>query len=150
MPWKSTTFLTNKMACAKGMIELVKILERVAVKTGTMTCPSAFISLLLHCVTLAIRLVESNNARIWRYHQPKFLNYVDSGMLVNEGQDSFHQMLSHPEIHCTKDIGYAVSRRSKVFNITQDAIRASKRSIFQTLYCFLSFTLNYLSPGHYL
>jgi len=49
--WKYSKMLMHNRASVKGMLRLAKGCERVAAKTGTITCLSAFISLSLHCIT---------------------------------------------------------------------------------------------------
>jgi len=49
--WKYTKFLMHNRASLKGILWLAQGLKRVAVKTGTIIHPSAFISLPLHWVT---------------------------------------------------------------------------------------------------
>jgi len=59
--WQYTKFLTLNRASVKGILWLAKGFKRVAMKTGTTTCPSAFISLPLHCITSLYSLL--NQAR---------------------------------------------------------------------------------------
>ena len=49
--WKYTKFLTDYRAPVKGILELADGFKRVARKTGTITCMSAYICLPLHCGT---------------------------------------------------------------------------------------------------
>jgi len=49
--WKYTKFLTHNRASVKGILWLAEVFNRVALKTGTITYPSTFIFLPLHCNT---------------------------------------------------------------------------------------------------
>jgi len=49
--WKCSSFLAHSRASVKGILWLAKGFKIVTPKTGTITCPSASISLSLHCVT---------------------------------------------------------------------------------------------------
>jgi len=56
--WKYTTFLVHNKATAKGIFWLAEGFIKVAVKTGTITCLSAFIYIPLHCVTWQYGLLD--------------------------------------------------------------------------------------------
>jgi hypothetical protein len=70
---------------------------------------------------LAIWLVESSEARIWRHHHPELVEFVDPGMLFEEGYYQVHQMLKHTELDGMKNIGYDNSRQGDSFHIPEDA-----------------------------
>jgi len=70
---------------------------------------------------LAIWLVESSEARIWRHHRPELVEFVDPGMLFEEGRYPVHPMLKHTEIDSMKNIGYDNSHRRDAFHIPEDA-----------------------------
>jgi hypothetical protein len=64
---------------------------------------------------LAIWLVESSEARIWRYHSLELVEFVDPGMLFEEGRYPVDQMLKDTEIDGIKNIGYDNGRRRDAF-----------------------------------
>ena len=103
--------------------------------------PKCFHLLTTRLRHLAIWLVESREARIWRHHRPELVEFVHPGMLFEEGCYPVHQMLKHTKIDGMMDIGYDNSRRSDAFHIPEDAFWGSNRSIFQILSCFTSLLL---------
>jgi len=70
---------------------------------------------------LAKWLVESSEARIWRHHHPELVEFVDPGMVFEEGCYPVHQMLKHTEIDRVKIIGYNNSRQRDAFCLPEDA-----------------------------
>ena len=54
------------------------------------------------------------------YHYPEQVEFVDPGMLFEEGCWLVHQMLRHTEIDGMKDIGYDNSHWGDAFNIGED------------------------------
>jgi len=53
---------------------------------------------------LAIWLVEMSEARILRHRRGELVEFVDPGMLFEEGRYPVHQMFKHTEIHYMKNI----------------------------------------------
>jgi len=69
---------------------------------------------------LALWLVESSEARIWRHHRPELVAFVDPGMLFKAGCHPVHQMLKHTEIDGMKNIGYDNRLRGYALHIPED------------------------------
>jgi len=70
---------------------------------------------------LAIWLVESSEARIWRYHCAELVEFVDPGMLFDKECYPIHQMLKDTEIDGMNNIEYDNSRGRDAFHIPEDA-----------------------------
>jgi len=71
---------------------------------------------------LAIWLVELSKARIWKHHRPELVEFVNPGILFEEGHYPVHRMFKHTEIDIMEDIGYDNSRWGDAFHIPEDAI----------------------------
>jgi len=110
-------------------------------------CFDLLITLLHH---LAISLVESSIARIWRHHIPELVEIADPGMLFEEGRYPVHQMFRYTKIDGMKNIGYDNSRWRYAFHISDDAVWGSNCMNFQILSCFLSLRLIFLSCVYHL
>jgi len=85
---------------------------------------------------LAIWHVESSEARIWRHHRWEQVEFVDPGLLLEEGCCPVLWMLKHTEIDGMKNVGCHNSRRRDAFHIPEDAFWGSNCSISQIMSCF--------------
>jgi len=72
---------------------------------------------------LAKWLVESSEDRIWRHHRPELVEFVDPGMLFEEGCYPFHQMPKHTKIDAMKKIEYGTHRQKDAFHIRRRVLR---------------------------
>jgi len=99
---------------------------------------------------LAIWLVESSEARIWRHQYSELVELVHPAMLFKEGHYPDHQILQYTEIDGMKNIAYNNSYRRDTFHITLDDFQGPKCSIWQILYCFLCLHLICLSHEYLL
>jgi len=70
---------------------------------------------------LAIWLVGSSEARIWRHHRPELVEFVHAVKLFKEGHYPIHSMLKHTMIDGMKNIGYDNSRQGNAFHIPDNA-----------------------------
>jgi len=102
------------------ILSLAEGFQRVAVNTGSITLPRALISLPPQFRHLAIGLVSSNEARIWRHHRPGLVEFICPGMLFEGGHYPVHQMLQHTHIEGMKYIGYNNNHRRDAFHIPED------------------------------
>jgi len=66
---------------------------------------------------LAIWLVESSEARIWRHHRCELVAIVDAAMLFDEGLYTVYKMLKHVEIDGIKNIRYDDSHQGNALHI---------------------------------
>jgi hypothetical protein len=71
---------------------------------------------------LAIRLVESMESRIWRYHSPELIECNYSGMLLKERCYPVQPMLKHPQIEDMKYILYNNSYQTDAWYFPEDYI----------------------------
>jgi len=60
---------------------------------------------------------ELSEATIWRDHRPELVEFVDPGMLFEEGRYPVHQLLKYMEIDGMKNIRYDNNRWRDAFNI---------------------------------
>jgi hypothetical protein len=74
---------------------------------------------------LGLWLVKLKEARIWRHHHPKDIEFVDHGMLFVEECYPVHQMLKHIRIHGKTDIRYINSCPGDALHIADDAFQGS-------------------------
>jgi len=93
----------------------------------------------------AVLLVELSITRIWRYHPQELVEYVDSGMLFEDGHYPVNQMLDYTDIDGKKNFKYGTSRQRDAFHLPQDGLGGSNRSSWQIFSCFLSIHLIFLS-----
>jgi len=70
---------------------------------------------------LAIRLVESTEARICRHHCPELVEFVNPRMLFNEEPYPVHHMHEHTEMDGLRTIRYKTSHQGDAFHISEDA-----------------------------
>lgn len=75
--------------------------------------------------------VELGKARIWRHHCPELVEFVNHGMLIEEGPYPVHRMFKHTEIGDIEYIGYGNSHQHDAIHILEDAFRNSNFSIIQ-------------------
>jgi len=87
---------------------------------------------------LAIWLVQSSEASIWRHHRPQIVEYVNPGMCIEEGHCPVDQMREYTESDDIKHIWYDKSSWGDALPIAEDTIWCSNRSIIQILRCFPS------------
>lgn len=87
---------------------------------------------------LAIWLVESSAAMIWRHHRPELVEFVDPGMMFEEGCDTVCQLLDHTKTHGRQDTVYDNRSWGDAFHIPEDAIRCANHSIIQIVSCIPS------------
>jgi len=86
---------------------------------------------------LAISLVESSEATIWRHHRPELVEFVDPWMMGEEGWYTVLEMLKDTNIDVMKNIGYDNSHWRDAFYIPPDTVWESNHSTLQILSCFL-------------
>jgi hypothetical protein len=110
----------HNRASVKGILSLAEGFKRVAAKTGTITRPSTFISLQLHCVIWLHGLLNRAKPIFWRHHRPEMVEFVDRGMMFEEGHYPVLQIVKHTEIDGMQNIGYDNSHRRDVFHIPED------------------------------
>ena len=71
-----------------------------------------------HLATWSVELMEG---RIWRNRRPELVEFVNPGMLCEEGHYPVDQMLRHSELDSMKNIGYDNSCWEDAFHIPEDA-----------------------------
>lgn len=98
---------------------------------------------------IAIWLVVSSEARIWRHYRQELFEFVDFSMLFTKGCSPELHKLTHIEIDSMNNIWYDNSDWRDVFHHLEDAFRCSNRSIFRILPCFLCLHFNPLSPEYH-
>jgi hypothetical protein len=73
-----------------------------------------------HLHRFAIWHVESSEALIWRHHRSELVDFVDPGLLFEEGRYQVYQILNHTEIEDMKNIGYDCSLQRDAFHTAED------------------------------
>jgi len=148
--WYFTYMWMHSRASVKGILSLPKAFKRATMRTGTVMCRSAFISGPLNFVKMSIWLVESSKARIWRYHHPEQVEFVDPGMLFEEIHYGTKQLITHTESDSMKIIRYGSSHWGNAYQIPEYAVWGSGHLIIETLSCFTSLLLISLSRQYHL
>jgi len=89
---------------------------------------------------MAIWLVESSNARRWKHHRTELVEFVNPGMLFQEGKYPVYQPPNHTAIDGMKNIRFDNSHQGDTDHIPESAFGCSNCSIIQ-IFSWLPFAM---------
>jgi hypothetical protein len=135
-------------ASAKEIIWLTEGFESVTAKTGTITCPSAFFSLPLHCDASPYWLCNWVQVWHWGLITQSWSKLSILKFLFDNQCYKLHRMIQYTAKDNMKNIQSEHCHQGDTVHTPKDAYWASYHSICQTVSCFLCRYFISLSCGY--